>query len=148
MLSKDTKTNKKVSIRPLIYWGDSHAVRLVREHGELLACLPGTRIARIDRKGKTDRHGSFPGDVSHLQQGAITASIYQHPYRQGQIAVRILADKLVNDVSLPPIFHLSPGVVIACNLHLFRELRVTENHLKNPACLEERSSLSASPKGP
>jgi LacI family transcriptional regulator len=98
-------------------------------------CLPVCRALEslgLTGKVKLIATDLFPEMSPHLQQGTITASIYQHPYRQGQIAVRILADKLVNDVSLPPIFHLSPGVVIACNLHLFRELRVTENHLEIP----------------
>jgi len=75
----------------------------------------------------------FPEMSALLQQGLITASIYQHPYRQGQIAVRNLADYLVNDVPLPPQVHLSPGVVMASNLHLFRELRVAETQPDIPA---------------
>jgi LacI family transcriptional regulator len=70
----------------------------------------------------------FPEMSSLLQQGTITASIYQHPYRQGQIAVRNLAEHLVNQASLTPHVHLSPGLVMASNLHLFRELRLSESH--------------------
>ncbi|HUL33766.1 MAG TPA: substrate-binding domain-containing protein [Candidatus Eisenbacteria bacterium] len=68
----------------------------------------------------------FPEMSTLLQQGAISASIYQHPYRQGQIAVRNLTDNLLNDLVLLERVHLSPGVVMASNLHLFRELRSTE----------------------
>ncbi len=75
----------------------------------------------------------FPEMSALLQQGTITASIYQHPYRQGQIAVRNLADQLVNATSLPPQVHLSPGVVMASNLHLFRELRQSESQSQLPA---------------
>lgn len=59
----------------------------------------------------------------YLQRGTITASIYQQPHRQGQIAVRLMADHLTNKTSFPPKMHLSPGVVMSSNLHLFREMR-------------------------
>jgi len=45
--------------------------------------------------------------------GTITASIYQQPHRQGQIAVRVLADNLTNKIHIPGIIHLSPGVVMS-----------------------------------
>jgi LacI family transcriptional regulator len=65
----------------------------------------------------------------YFQKGTIAASIYQQPYRQGQIAVRVLADNLTNKVSFPPSVHLSPGVVMSSNLHLFREIRLTDAKL-------------------
>jgi LacI family transcriptional regulator, galactose operon repressor len=68
----------------------------------------------------------FPEMAPYFQKGIITASIYQHPFRQGQIAVRLLADNLTNQVHLPPAAHLSPGVVMSTNLHLFREMRQAE----------------------
>ena len=55
----------------------------------------------------------------------MTASIYQQPYRQGQIATRILADNLSNQTPFPPTVHLSPGVVMSANLQLFREMRTS-----------------------
>jgi LacI family transcriptional regulator, galactose operon repressor len=63
---------------------------------------------------------------SYFQKGTITASIYQQPHRQGQMAVRILADHLTNKSAFPPSVHLSPGVVMSSNLHLFRETRMTD----------------------
>jgi LacI family transcriptional regulator len=59
----------------------------------------------------------------YFQKGIITASIYQQPHRQGQTAVRLMADNLTSKIPLPPIVHLSPGVVMSSNLHLFREIR-------------------------
>ena len=59
----------------------------------------------------------------YFQKGIITASIYQQPHRQGQIAVRLMADNLTSKLPLPTIIHLSPGVVMSSNLHLFREIR-------------------------
>jgi len=58
-----------------------------------------------------------------FQKGIITASIYQQPHRQGQTAVRLMADNLTSKVPLPSIVHFSPGVVMSSNLHLFREIR-------------------------
>lgn len=65
----------------------------------------------------------------YFKKGTIAASIYQHPHRQGQIAVRIMADNLSSKVDLAPAVHLSPGVVMSCNLHLFREIRLTKGKL-------------------
>jgi LacI family transcriptional regulator, galactose operon repressor len=75
----------------------------------------------------------FPEMSSLLQQGTIAASIYQHPFRQGQIAVRNLSDNLLNGVALQQHVHLSPGLVMASNVLLFRELRYTEAQPDLPA---------------
>jgi len=68
----------------------------------------------------------FAEMAPYFEKGIITASIYQHPYRQGQIAARLIADNLTNKAHIPPAVHLSPGVVMSTNLHLFREMRKTE----------------------
>lgn len=68
----------------------------------------------------------FAEMAPYFQKGTISASIYQQPHRQGQIAVRLMADHLTNKVHLPPAVHLSPGVVMSSNLHLFREMRQSE----------------------
>lgn len=65
----------------------------------------------------------------YFKKGTIAASIYQQPHRQGQIAVRIMADNLTGSVNFPPAVHLSPGVVMSSNLHLFRETRLAEAKL-------------------
>src|SRR5271155_5534041 len=92
-------------------------------------CLPVCRALRargFEGKVKLITTDLFAEMAPYFQKGIITASIYQHPYRQGQIAVRLLADNLTNKVHLPPAAHLSPGVVMSTNLHLFREMRLTE----------------------
>lgn len=92
-------------------------------------CLPVCRALqerRVAGKLRLIATDLFPEMSPHLQRGTITASIYQHPYRQGQIAVRVLADYLANGVKLPPTIHISPGVVMASNFHLFREMRQLE----------------------
>jgi LacI family transcriptional regulator, galactose operon repressor len=60
---------------------------------------------------------------SYFEKGIITASIYQQPHRQGQTAVRLLADNLTGKVPLPKVVHFSPGVVMSSNLHLFPEIK-------------------------
>jgi LacI family transcriptional regulator len=66
---------------------------------------------------------------AYFDKGTIAASIYQQPHRQGQLAVRLLADNLTSKVNFPPAVHLSPGVVMSSNLHLFREMRQSEARL-------------------
>ena len=75
----------------------------------------------------------------YFQKGIITASIYQQPHRQGQMAVRMMADHLTNKVPLPPTVHLSPGVVMSSNLQLFREIRLPGVRL-NESALPTRGS--------
>ena len=65
----------------------------------------------------------------YFQKGTITASIYQQPHRQGQMAVRLLTDNLTSKTPFPPTVHLSPGVVMSSNLHLFREMRLADAKL-------------------
>jgi LacI family transcriptional regulator len=60
----------------------------------------------------------------YFEKGTITASIYQQPHRQGQMAVRLMADHLSSKEPFPTNIHLSPGVVMSSNLHLFREIRL------------------------
>lgn len=89
-------------------------------------CLPVCRA--LDARGLIGKVKLITTDLfaemsPYFQKGIITASIYQQPHRQGQTAVRLLADNLTSKVSLPPIVHLSPGVVMSSNLHLFREIK-------------------------
>ena len=69
----------------------------------------------------------------YFHKGIITASIYQQPHRQGQTAVRMMADYLTNKVPFPPTVHLSPGVVMSSNLQLFREIRLAGVKLDDSA---------------
>jgi LacI family transcriptional regulator len=95
-------------------------------------CLPVCRAlgARgLAGKIKLITTDLFAEMSSYFQKGTITASIYQQPHRQGQTAVRLLADNLTNKVNFPPAIYLSPGVVMSSNLHLFREIRMTDAKL-------------------
>lgn len=89
-------------------------------------CLPVCEaIAACGRTGKvrlitTDL---FREMGPYLTNGTISASIYQHPYQQGRLAVSALAEHLVQHIPIPPRRHINPGVVLLSNLHLFREMQ-------------------------
>jgi LacI family transcriptional regulator len=90
-------------------------------------CLPVCRAlgARgLAGKTKLITTDLFAEMSPYFQKGTITASIYQQPHRQGQMAVRLMADNLTSKVPLPATVHLSPGVVMSSNLNLFREIRL------------------------
>jgi LacI family transcriptional regulator len=95
-------------------------------------CLPVCRAlgARgLAGKVKLITTDLFAEMSPYFQKGTITASIYQQPHRQGQIAVRLMTDNLTSKIHFPPAVHLSPGVVMSSNLHLFREMRLTDAKL-------------------
>jgi LacI family transcriptional regulator len=92
-------------------------------------CLPVCRAlgARgLAGKTKLITTDLFAEMSPYFEKGTITASIYQQPHRQGQLAVRLMADHLSSKASFPPTVHLSPGVVMSSNLHLFREIRLAQ----------------------
>jgi LacI family transcriptional regulator len=103
-----------------------HSPKLNGLYVNTVNCLPVCRALGeqgFEGKVKLITTDLFAEMAPFFEKGVITASIYQHPYRQGQIAVRILADNLTNKMHIPPVVHLSPGVVMSSNLHLFREMR-------------------------
>jgi len=96
-------------------------------------CLPVCRAlgARgLAGKVKLITTDLFAEMSPYLQKGTITASIYQQAHRQGQIAVRLMADHLTNKTPFPQKVHLSPGLVMSSNLHLFREMRLADSKLE------------------
>jgi LacI family transcriptional regulator len=98
-------------------------------------CLPVCRAlgARgLDGKIKLITTDLFAEMSPFFEKGTISASIYQQPYRQGQIAVRLVADNLTNKAEFPPSVHLSPAVVMSSNLHLFREMRLADLKFGDP----------------
>ena len=99
-------------------------------------CLPVCRAlgaTGLAGKVKLIATDLFAEMSPYLQQGTITASIYQQPHRQGQVAVRVMVDHLAHRVNFPPKVHFSPAVVMASNLHLFREMRLADTRLELPA---------------
>jgi LacI family transcriptional regulator len=92
-------------------------------------CLPVCRALGahgLAGKVKLITTDLFAEMAPYFQKGIITASIYQQPHRQGQMALRLMADHLTNKVPFPPTVYLSPGVVMSSNLNLFREMRLAE----------------------
>ena len=69
----------------------------------------------------------FPKMVPHFKNGTISASMYQRPYMQGQTAVRVAVDHIVNGVPIPPSYYLNPQIVLRSNLSLFREISPAES---------------------
>lgn len=87
-------------------------------------CLPVCRaLTESKRAGKvrlitTDLFGEM---VPYFESGTISASMHQRPYRQGQLAVRSLAEHLLHGAEIPVSQYLNPSIVLRHNLHLFRE---------------------------
>jgi LacI family transcriptional regulator len=95
-------------------------------------CMPVCRALgarNLRGKVKLSTTDLFIEMAPYFRKGTIAASIYQQPHRQGQIAVRVMADKLVSKIDFPAAVRLSPGVVMSSNLHLFREIRMNESRL-------------------
>jgi len=87
-------------------------------------CLPVCRaLATAELAGRVRLIATdlFREMVPLFRAGTIDASMHQRPYRQGQLAVRTLAEHLLHDTELPPAYYLNPGVILRSNLHLFRE---------------------------
>jgi LacI family transcriptional regulator len=111
-------------------------------------CLPVCRAlgARgLAGKVKLITTDLFAEMAPYFEKGDITASIYQQPYRQGQIAVQVMADHLTNKTSFPLAVHLSPRVVMSSNLHLFQEMqsadsKLVESSVNNRLSLEGNKS--------
>jgi len=87
-------------------------------------CLPVCRA--LSAAGLQDKVRLIATDLFRemaplFKAGIIDASMHQRPYRQGQIAVRTLAEHLLHDTDLPPTHYLNPGIILRSNLHLFRE---------------------------
>jgi len=102
-------------------------------------CLPVCRALGahgLAGKVKLITTDLFAEMAPYFHKGIITASIYQQPHRQGQMAVRLMADHLTNRVPFPPTVHLSPGVVMSSNLNLFREMRIADFRFDDSALLE------------
>ncbi len=63
----------------------------------------------------------FPEVAPFIRNGTVAAVIHQRPYRQGQIAARLLLDHFLNSQPLPGAQYLNPAIVMRSNLALFPE---------------------------
>jgi LacI family transcriptional regulator len=90
-------------------------------------CLPVCRaVCALGLSGKVALVTSdlFTGMVPYFEKGTIRASIHGRPFVQGQIAMRMVIDHVVNGrPPLSPVRFISPHIVLRSNLHLFREIR-------------------------
>lgn len=87
-------------------------------------CLPVCRALKEARRAGKIRlitTDLFREMIPLLEAGVIALSLHQRPYRQGQIAVRNLAEHLLHGAELPAAQQLAPGIILRANLHLFRE---------------------------
>ena len=87
-------------------------------------CLPVCRAlsaARLSGKVRLIATDLFKEMIPLFRAGTIDASIHQRPFRQGQIAIRNLAEHLLHNVDLPAAQYLNPGIILRSNLQLFRE---------------------------
>ena len=92
-------------------------------------CLPvcaALQAAGVTEKVKLITTDLFPQMVPWFERGTILASIHQRPYLQGQTAVRLIVDNLVNGLPFPPTRYLSPIPVLRSNLDSYREITRTE----------------------
>jgi LacI family transcriptional regulator len=107
--------------------------RLIEDYQDLqgiyvstVNCLPVCRALRNHKAEGRIRlitTDLFPEMAPYLKKGTILASIYQDPYLQGQTAVRLLVDLLLNGHRIPKTHFLNPGIVLRTNLKLFREFQ-------------------------
>jgi LacI family transcriptional regulator len=113
--------------------------KLISKHPKLAGiyvstvnCLPVCKALQdMGRAGKIQLITTdlFPQMVRHLRENTIRASIYQNPYLQGQIAVRMLVDNLLNGIAIPKASYLNPSIVLRSNVHLFREVQMLRPNL-------------------
>jgi LacI family transcriptional regulator len=112
-------------------------------------CLPVCRalaMCGLDGKTKLITTDLFGEMSPYFENGTITASIHQQPHRQGQLAVRLMADYLTSKVPFPRNVYLSPGVVMSSNLHLFREIRMAGTKFDDSALISARQKRSSALK--
>ena len=87
-------------------------------------CLPVCRALADERRAGSVRviaTDMFKEMVPLFRAGTIDASMHQRPHRQGQLAVRTLAEHLLHDVEIPAARYLNPSIALRSNLHLYRE---------------------------
>ncbi len=81
---------------------------------------------RLAGKLKVVATDLFPEVAQFIRNGTVAAVIHQRPYRQGQIAARLLLDHFLNSQPLPKAQYLNPAIVMRSNLPLFAEATATQ----------------------
>jgi ABC-type sugar transport system substrate-binding protein len=82
--------------------------------------------------------------VPYFENGIIGASIYQDPYAQGQTALKVLVDHVLEKGPIASNNSLNPGIVLQANLHFFREVHLAGIGARDLTAMRtgERVSLS------
>jgi LacI family transcriptional regulator len=65
----------------------------------------------------------FADQAPFFRRRTLCASIYQDPYRQGQLAVRLILDHFMNGRPFPSNYYINPVIALRTNLRLFREMQ-------------------------
>jgi LacI family transcriptional regulator len=61
----------------------------------------------------------FPELVPYIESGGVLATLYQRPFRQGQLAFRLLHNFIAEDICPSPQLRLAPLLVMKSNLKFF-----------------------------
>lgn len=78
----------------------------------------------------------FSGLIPFIRRGAVSATVYQRPLTQGQLALQALYRFLLEGVRPPSRIEVAPHIVMRSNLDLFlARLRVDDNGLERSARL-------------
>lgn len=107
-------------------------LRVLRKHPDLAGiyvstvnCIPVCKAVEAQKRSgriKVIATDLFLQAVPYFTNGTLTASIYQDPYRQGQIAVQLIVDHFMYGAAFPKASYLNPSIALRANLGLFREL--------------------------
>lgn len=106
------------------------------------AALDGAGLSGKVRFIATDLYVEM---VPHFRRGTIFASIHQQPYVQGQVAMRLALDHIVNNVPLPSSFYLNPQIVLQSNLSHFREISHPKAFKWSEASVEPAIPITTTP---
>ena len=110
-------------------------------------CLPvceALDAAGLSGRVKLITTDLFPKMVPYFKNGTISASMYQRPHMQGQTAVRVAVDHIVNRVPIRPSYYLNPQIVLQSNISLFREISSGKaSEVVEPASESPASALLA-----
>lgn len=127
-------------------------LRLLRQHPNLrgiyistVNCIPVCKAVEKWKKRSQVRiiaTDVFPDQEPYFRRKTLSASIYQDPYRQGQLAVRLIMDSFLNGRPLPPKYYINPVIALRTNLGLFREMREIPGLQES----ETANMLDSSPK--
>jgi LacI family transcriptional regulator len=108
-------------------------LRLLHEYPNLrgiyistVNCIPVCRaVEEQNRSGHITIIATdlFSDQEPYFRRRTLCASIYQDPYRQGQLAVRLVMDNFLNGSPFPKSYYINPVIAMRTNLGLFREMQ-------------------------